>query len=362
MKKMYLLISIIVVAIGIYFFFNKEKPSEFDNYFVSPQGKSNDRVKALNLDKPSEDVSYILDTNKLVFDKDIRDESSDREYKADTEREWVLSLNAINGKPFTKVDVDNLFDLEWRQKFTSTIYGLSSEDNKWTYANAGDSPNSFTKLQVAVSILKHFDKNSNSFDRKELERFPIELSKRLKKHGFEIAVEPSESIENVLIKSKKLVDFKIEFDREAIIVLNNDKPFDGKTAWDALICTGLKWGDGDLFHWENYGSNFGHDTHFSVWTTTNPGYFLPEQVVNGQMNPSNLVFGFSIPRCADPENVFIAMINTVKYCQKRLGGIVLDKNGQPFDAEKEQKNLLLFLEKMKINGLVAGSNKALITF
>jgi ZipA, C-terminal FtsZ-binding domain len=359
---MYLLISIIIVAIGIYFFFDKEKPSELDNYFVSAQSQSDNRVKSLSLDKPSEDFFYILDTSKLVFDKNIRDESSDRVYKADTEREWVLSLNAVNSKAFTKSDLDKIFDLEWRQKFTSTIYGLSSEDNKWTYANAGDAPNSFTKLQVAISILMPFNEKTNSYDTKLLDRFPIELSKRLKKQGFDIAIEPSESVENVLVKSKKLVDFKTEFNRDAIIVLNNDKPFDGNAAWDALICTGLKWGDGDLFHWENYGSEFGHDTHFSVWTTTNPGYFLPEQIVNGLMNPSNLVFGFSIPRCADPENVFNAMINTVKYCQKRLGGIVLDKNGQPFDAEKEQKNLLLFLEKMKINGLVAGSNKALITF
>jgi FtsZ-interacting cell division protein ZipA len=357
-----IIISIIALVVGAYYFFYESKTSKMDDYFVSTKSQSDDRVKALNLDKPSEDMSYILDTNQLGFEKKKRKKDAEIEYKADAEREWILSLNSMGGKLFMKEDIDKIFDLEWRKNYNSTIYGLSPEDNKWTYANAGGAPNSFTKLQIAVSLMAPFNEATGAFDKKIFEKYTPELAKRLKKQGFSTEITPSESLESAIIKGKKLVEFKNEFNHEAIIVLKGDKAFDGKTAWDALICTGLKWGDGDIFHWENYGSDVGHDTHFSVWTTTNPGYFFPEQVINGQMNPQDLIFGFSIPRCADPENVFKAMLNTVKYCQKRLGGFILDKNGQPFNEQNEQMHLLLILEKMKNKGLIPGSEKALRTF
>jgi cell division protein ZipA len=124
----------------------------------------------------------------------------------------------------------------------------------------------------------------------------------------------------------------------------------------------LKWGDGDLFNWENTNRDYGDDQFFSVATTTDPGYFLPESIKNGQMNPNDLVFGVSIPRNSDPQNVFFAMVEAVKYCQKRLGGKILDKNQQPFDESEAKKNLALLIKKMKNNGVVPGSYKALMAY
>jgi cell division protein ZipA len=131
--------------------------------------------------------------------------------------------------------------------------------------------------------------------------------------------------------------------------------------YNALQSVGLKWGDGDLFHWGN-NKDYGHDQHFSVWTTTEPGYFLPEEVKSGNMKPKNLVFGFSIPRSADPKNIFEIMLNSVKYCQNRLGGQILDRNMKPFNEEKEKQELSGFLKRMEQKGLKAGSDKALRMF
>ncbi|HSU55623.1 MAG TPA: cell division protein ZipA C-terminal FtsZ-binding domain-containing protein [Candidatus Dormibacteraeota bacterium] len=44
-----------------------------------------------------------------------------------------------------------------------------------------------------------------------------------------------------------------------------------------MMALGLEWGDMDLFHWVN-GSDNGDDSFFRVWTSTAPGYFLPEEI------------------------------------------------------------------------------------
>ncbi len=80
------------------------------------------------------------------------------------------------------------------------------------------------------------------------------------------------------------------------------------------------------------------------------------------MNPENIVFGFSIPRSADPQNIFDIMSQAATYCQKRLGGKLLDKNGQLFNVETENKSLMEIVTKMKNNGIEPGSDKALQMF
>lgn len=149
---------------------------------------------------------------------------------------------------------------------------------------------------------------------------------------------------------------------EALVLLKGDRPFNGMDAWDALLCTGLKWGDGDLFHWENDKNAPGDEALFSVATNTEPGYFLPEEVKSGKMNPEDLMFAFAIGRSRDPENVFKAMLKAAKYCQKRLGGRLLDKFNKPFDEDKELRNLQKTVRKMKSQGMAPGSEAALKSF
>ena len=136
-----------------------------------------------------------------------------------------------------------------------------------------------------------------------------------------------EKQESAIKKAKEKVRLNKLFDKDILIGLQSENIYNGKEVWDVLQSLGLKWGDGDLFHWNN-SSDYASDQHFSVWTSTEPGYFLPEQVKKGKMNPTNLVFGFSIPRSADPMNVYRIMVNSIKYCQKRLGGQLINKNGE----------------------------------
>lgn len=254
-----------------------------------------------------------------------------------------------------------MFDYEWRTKYPSTIFGFSTDEKRWTYASAGGTPEIYTRLQVAINLQDVYSDENPNYDPQKLERYIDELEKRTKKYPTRLKIEQNETVESAVIKAEKLVNLYREFNHDAIIVLQNERDFNGMKVWDALQSVGLKWGDGDLFHWPNH-SDYGHDQHFSVWTTTTPGYFLPENIKDGSMNPRNLVFGFSIPRSADPVNVFEIMIEAVKYCQKRLGGQILDRNMQPFDEGKEKQSFNDFLKKMEGRGIKAGSDEALRMF
>ena len=356
----YIILGLLALSIIAYFIFRQKPKSELDNYFISTQSQSNDRVKNLNLDKSSEDASYILDTNKLSIPS-IDSKTEKTEYKADPEREWIINLIPIDGALFRKEDFNGMFDYDWRSKYSSTIYGFSNEENRWTYANAGGTPDIYSKLQVAVDVQEVFNEENPTYEPQQLKRYIDELEKRIKKYPTKLSIELTETIESAISRGKKLVQLNQEFNVDAVIVLQADKQFKGLEMWDALQSLGLKWGDGDLFHWGN-DKDYGHDQHFSVWTTTEPGYFFPEEIKDGNMNPQNLVFGFSIPRSADPKNIFEIMLNSVKYCQKRLGGQILDRNMKPLDEEKEKLELSEFLKRMEQKGLKAGSNKALRMF
>jgi len=356
----YIIAGLLVVGLVAYFLLKSKPKSVLDDYFMSTQSQSKERVKNLSLDKPSEDASYILDTNKLSF-PDIKRETEGAEYKADPDKDWVIDLIPVNGDNFRKEDFTKMFDYDWRTKFQSTIYGFSPEENSWTYADAGGTPDIYSKLQVAIDVQGVFNDENPNYDSRKLERYIIELEKRIKKYPTKIRFEHKESIERAIQRAKGLVSLYQEFNADAIIVLQSDKQFDGAKMWDVLQSVGLNWGDGDLFQWYN-NKDYGNDQHFSVWTTTEPGYFLPEEVKDGNLNPQNLVFGFSVPRSADPKNVFEIMFNAVEYCQKRLGGQILDKNMQPFNVEKEQKEMKELLYRMESKGIKAGSDRALRIF
>jgi cell division protein ZipA len=359
-KVMYCIGGFLLLIIIGYFFLKSNSNSEQNKYLMSTQSESRERLKDLNLDKASEDASYILDTTRLSF-QSMSTEDENIEYKADSDLDWIINLVSISGENFKKEDLSKMFDADWRNNFPSLIYGFSPETNKWTFVSAGGAPEIYSKLEIAIDLKEIFNEEKPSYNSRKLERYVTELEKRIKKYPVKINLEKKESIESAIQKAKILVSTYNEFNLDEIIVLQSDKQFDGLETWDVLQSVGLQWGDGDLFHWNN-NRNYGHDQYFSVWTTTEPGYFLPEEIKDRNMNPQNLVFGYSVPRSADPKNVFEVMLNAVKYCQKRLGGNILNKDMKPIDVAQERNKINELIKNMDNKKIKTGSDKALKMF
>ncbi|MFC0518929.1 cell division protein ZipA C-terminal FtsZ-binding domain-containing protein [Mucilaginibacter angelicae] len=343
----------------------KQKPKGIetgDGYFISTQSQTDQRVKDLGMDKPSENASYILDKSKLTIPQSDHHIDNRSEFKADPESEWIINITLSDGAPlFEKSKLNEIFDLDWRKNFAAAdIYGFAPEKNRWTYATAGKGPGKYTKLQVGVSLLQVFDPEKPVFDSALLDKYLAKIQEKLKAYAAQIT--PAEPVTDALAKAKLLVELKQQFEVDEVLILKADKTFKGMDVWDVLQCTGLKWGDGDLFHWENQKSEYGDESLFSVGTNTNPGYFLPENIKEGNMNPTDLVFYYSVPRSAAPVNIFDAMLNAIKYCQKRLGGKILNANGSPFNEADERNRLKALVNSMKQKGINPGSVKALTIF
>ena len=361
------IIGVVVLTRLIYTLFEKRNSghstdlsSNEDEMFIATQSGSNQRIKDLGLDQPSEDASSILNPKRLLLPTKNTDEPND--YQADPSREWVIELIPTDGQIFHKADFSKIFDYEWRTQFSSTLYGYAIEEKEWTYANAGDSPNEYNKLQIGIDVQRVYAEESQDYSPIQLERYRTELEKRLQHYPTPVRLETKESIAVAIQKARRLIDVYNQFNKDAIIILQSAKRFKGIEAWDALQCTGLNWGDMDIFHWNNYESKYGHDQHFSVWTSTDPGFFFPEEIKNGNMNPENLIFGFSIPRSAYPINVYKIMLEAAQYCQNKLGGKLLNEHSQPLNEHLEQQELLQLIEALKKEGIPPGSGKALRMF
>jgi len=363
MKKIFRLTSLLFLLNNAACSFKSDKPfdknTEGDSIFFSTETESSDRVKASGLYKTSEYASYLLDTSKLRL-KNIKS-AINGEYQADPELEWVINVNTVSGMGFTNKNVERIFDAKWRTDFPSTIYGFSQREGKWTYALAGDSPELFSKLQIGIDLLETYKADNGVFDRQKLLKYIAELTIRAEQYGEKLNIAPSVKIDFALQKSRSLVALFNQFNSEALLILQSEGNYDGEKVWDVLQSAGLKWGDGDLFHWNN-NSDIGGDVFFSVATSTEPGYFLPESVKAGQMNPKNLLFGFTIPRNPDPEKVFEQMYKVVEYAQKRLGGHILGADGNALNYNQEQLKISEIVKAMNKAKIVPGSNNALRMF
>lgn len=304
-----------------------------------------------------EDNGIILDYKRLIIPKP-EIEKKENEYRPDEDSEWIIDIESVHGDVFRKSELRKFFDYEWRTTVPSLFYGYAHEEKRWTYADGGGDTEIFTKLQLAIDLKEVFLESRSDYDPLILNQYLIELTKRFEKYPFKVKINPKESVASAASKAKRIIDVYKENLYDAIIVLNSNTYYLEDDVWNTLESLGLEWGDGDLFHWGNT-SEYGDQQNFSVWSTTGWGYFFPKNIRTKELNPKNLVFGFSVPRSADPKNIYDIMVKSAIYCQQHLGGALQDRNGNPFNEEMEKADLLYRLEKMKSYGFIPGSGKML---
>lgn len=340
-------------------FFSGKTPPQ-PKYFISPHGASVRRIEKLGLAASSENAAHILDPTRLSYVPEIS-HAEEPKYKGNPDLSWIIEIfPAANGK-FSREALWNIFDLDWRKTYYGfELFGRSTEDGQWTYAISGDSPEWFDQLQVTYQLVHRAQPEDMQWNASSLEKFRDALRKRLFKKFTGINIQETEDISSAIKKAQHLAALKQQFNGDKILVLKSPSIFPGLLAWDALTSVGLEWGDGDLFHW-NAGDD-SLDRLFSVWTSTPPGYFYPEHIKAGASNFDNLIFGFVIARCIDPVNVFDAMVDAAEYCRKRLGGTILNTEGQPFDRQTQKTSLTRMVEDMNAKGIPPGSGLTLRMF
>jgi cell division protein ZipA len=329
-------------------------------FYVAPAGASRARVQGILPSTGSEDVSSLLGPLDSHV-KRSKDEG-ERDYLPDTATDSVIDV-LFDGDPRLDPNrVSGLFGADWRRLYGGlTIFALDPDKGHWTFLISANGPKQVTRLKMAWDFIDPTD-DADLPSAQVFSARVVAVETAVRSLGVAV-LETSLSPEEAAHRARWLREFKTNLDYSPTVILRapKGKRFEGRNIWDVMLCLGLNWGDMDVFHWDNP-SGLGDDSFFSVWTSTPPGYFLPEEMSVGNVRVDDLVFGFSAPRCSEPSQVFESIVRAVEYARKRLGGTIADKMGGEADLEEIRRKIRTVEHEMRANGFTPGGDSALRLF
>jgi cell division protein ZipA len=289
------------------------------------------------------------------------DFAAPRDYLPDPNIDWVVTIDFEES--VAREQISGLLDAVWLENHERpTVYGFSPGERHWTYVNATDSPESFSRLKIAWSLWDAIDEKPKELSLDDLRRLKDAVEERISVLG-SFNVEIDRGAEDSLAVVQSLPEIVEECNRDVTLILRapDGTQFSGREVWDVMLCLGLDYGDGDLFHWIN-NSGFGDDQFFTVQTSTPPGYFIPERIASGDGGIDDLMFNFSIPRSANPVAVFDSMSIAVQYARKRLGGEFMLRSSEPFDRTAQRAKVEEIVEKLNEAGFSPGEHSTCRVF
>ncbi len=298
---------------------NKEEAvSRGDDLYLETSEETAARVSRLLPTKGSQDAKHVLGTLDLSGLSEKTDAA--KEYLPSEACEWVLDIKFK--QPVDSMKLAELFDKPFREKYGSCMqYGKDSANGLWTFLVSKDGPQSVTALKVTWDYYAAWIENPTITTQAQYAERIVAVKQQLQPLTGEVEVTSSKEPAAAAARSLALSQLSQKYDRHIAFYLVAPKSttFKGKDVWDVMLSLGLEWGDMDCFHWINE-SGVGDDYHFSVETSTAPGYFLPERIAVGKLNVEDLVFVFSLPRAAAPVTIAERMDKAVQYAKQRLGG------------------------------------------
>jgi cell division protein ZipA len=325
--------------------------------FLSPESQSAERASILPTEG-TEDASPILGE----ITPPVSENEALGDYLPNPAVAWIV--RAALEQPQNARELAAKFDQDRTDMHGDlTIYGRDIATGHWTFLVSGDGPEQVDGLQFAWDYFPSWSEDATvaapSVYEARLQAVSVELSK-FTESTVNADVSPTEAHK----RAETLSTINDRFDRSVSIRLKAPQGtlFAGRDVWDVMLCLGLQWGDMDCFHWPNP-SDCGDDFFFSVWTSSEPGYFLPEEVAEGRVNVADLIFGYSIPRSAAPATIYERMVKAVEYAQMRLGGTITEgDDGQPLDSRATEAEIREIADKLKNLGFAPGSDSALQQF
>ena len=356
-----LLLAVIGSVVLIYFLLRNRKNGAHRNEeecFITTASQSDVRARNLLPTNGSEDRRDLLKAPEL-----LRAPASDGNYRPDPKVNWVVDVTFSKPRKLEKAVLLGGFDEKWMRKTGGPeLYGKGMADGHWTFVRAGDSPDLYTELAFAWRLLDDSEESVRPVTATDLASYLKALNNRVSALG-DPDLKPSASPESATEMARGLAGLKTSCDRQAIVILKAppNSQFEGRKIWDVMMSLGLKWSDMDLFHWINDSGN-GHDSFFSVWTSSPPGYFLPEDIAADRVRTADLIFGFSIPRSAAPKSVFSSMVKAAEYARQRLGGELLDSNGRALDVSATENEISTIEQRLNAAGFPPGSHNTLYIF
>lgn len=325
-----------------------------------PSSMSRERAAILPT-TPSEDARHVLGSVDLPASEPVDDE--DRDYLPAPAVSWVVDVQLAGDPPLDPKKVSAIFYQDrYKALGRFVIYGRDIDTGRWTYLISADGPRAVDRLKFAFDYIDVVDPEAPLPDRQDYEGRLAALTAGMQELG-QASASASLPPADAADRSQLLVEILGELDQTVVLRLEAPagQPFDAKQVWDVMLCLGLEWGDMDCFHWLNP-SGVGDDSFFSVETSTPPGYFLPEDIAAGGVSFDDLLFIYSVPRNARPVETFDAMLRAAEYCGKRLGGTIVDEEGDAIDVAALREAIVLVAERLRAAGFEPGADATLQLF
>lgn len=302
--------------------------------------------------KGSEDASGILgNVDSVLVEEGSAD--SDNAIQANPKIDWSLKVTFNDGKSVTSSQLAKALLKTFPQLDSKPIVYINGEGLLMTARKS-------TQIKQVQFVWPYL---STPLPNKTTYKKRIKIIEKGLRSLAKYKVEPSLKPVIAASKSKEFNTMLKDLNQYAVIILKapKDSQFDGKAIWDVMYSLGLEWGNLDLFHWLNK-TNVGDQSLFQVWTSTEPGFFLTEEILNNKLQVDDLYFGFPIARSHSPIKIFDAMLTAANYTQKRLGGTILDMQRQEFDFKRNQTFIQNIVNDLATKDLKPGSEETLNIF
>lgn len=323
-------------------------PPEADSVKYFEATESEERLVRLKLPtRGSEDQRNLLKKPAVSTAGESR--NSDQ-----PETTFRMQVTAPKGQPFELKKVRGSLTKSWFESHRHpTVRVPSQQPNRGTYVNHADASATFAYILFEWDLADLLAEKTSPLTAELVETY-VGGVKKLFGPAAEYLI--SSSPQDAASQASKLRRLQEDCDREAIIVLVAPKavPFEGKKIWDVMYSLGLGWGDFDLFNWVDDEDS----PLFSVSTSTEPGYFLPEVIVANELLVEDLVFSFTIPGTYDAPAVFEAMLAAAEYSKKRLGGRLVDQTGKELDSHKIRAEIARIDQRLAAAGFAGADTSA----
>lgn len=360
------LLAAAVLVVTALFLKSKNGPDDSSTigdgeFFMSTESQSQERAGRVLPLEGSQDASHLV---RVPVPPSQPDLDEDRDNLPDEKSDWVVTIDFEPPATMNRAQILEEFSSDWHNaNGNPQLLGFSPEDGRWTYVRAGGVPDTYTRLCIGWSLCDPLCLDEGPVSMAQLEDHLESLDNPTTVFG-NPRIQPSCSVRDAHRRSVHLHQLISECDRDALIavVAPEGSSFEGRDIWDTMLSLGLKWGNMDLFNLDNPSAELGGDYLFSVWTSTPPGHFFPEEIAAGRVRTADLIFGFSVPRSPDPLAVHDAMVNAARYAQSRLGGTLLGANNQPFNQEASRAEAQRVVERLASEGMLPGTSLVLSLF
>lgn len=292
--------------------------------------------------------------------------------------EWVFRVKPTRvGATFDRTETAAIFGPEWADEVFGgghvSVYARESADGPWSLvgddedeaeddahdeADRDEGGRGYVSLAIAADLVRFHRKPPTQ---QQLQAFADTLRDDVADLGGiaslrENVQEAAERAKELGLARRGVGEVEV-----SLLVVATEAPFGANALAEALTELDLVLVDDDAFYWENTPDQAGDPWLFRVEPATEGETFSLAAIEAGHTHDS-VSFSLNVARTAEPVTVAEAMLLAARYVATKLGGEVLDDEGNVLDGRVLTARVEGIGRRVRDAGFVPGSDAALRLF